>query len=515
MRPASGAASPSDNNTPAELASLVSTQFCQPHEDVSALPLRSSLLCGKQGSVRHFYRREAKSAEVVKLPDISSCVDTNELVSVAPGPLHYDAAGQSRRSAEAREPPTQGRWGDGESACSWPIDTNLATWVTTLSINALGDDVPLDARPGLRAWLLRQQYRVVHPYTNAAPGGWAWTDLPGGVPDADDTPGAMLALTTLSGVAIKHVDSPPIETWKSEAALELVTKESKIERLNRSQNELRTGGDSIFDAACWLKSLQNRDGGTPTFCRGWGALPFDRSSPDLTAHVIRAQRSVMDLSESSWDANLKRPNRRHYPSVDLIDFVANVANGLRFLKRTQRPDGSWLPLWFGNQHAPNDENPTYGTAKVLAAFQALGRMSDESAVRGVRWLVENQNPDGGWGAGPGTPSSVEETALALEALIGVGSGECGARSGRQETPPELPTPHSALPTTITAGLSWLIVRVEDGRFREPSPIGFYFAKLWYFEALYPLIFTVAALRKAVMCENDTTAVPRPSGSGPA
>jgi squalene-hopene/tetraprenyl-beta-curcumene cyclase len=31
---------------------------------------------------------------------------------------------------------------------------------------------------------------------------------------------------------------------------------------------------------------------------------------------------------------------------------------------------------------------------------------------------------------------------------------------------------------------------------EPSPIGFYFAKLWYFERLYPLIFTVAALRRA-------------------
>ena len=72
--------------------------------------------------------------------------------------------------------------------------------MTTLSINALGDDVPLDARPGLRAWLLRQQYRVVHPYTQAAPGGWAWTDLPGGVPDGDDTPGAMLALMNLESV---------------------------------------------------------------------------------------------------------------------------------------------------------------------------------------------------------------------------------------------------------------------------------------------------------------------------
>jgi squalene-hopene/tetraprenyl-beta-curcumene cyclase len=35
--------------------------------------------------------------------------------------------------------------------------------------------------------------------------------------------------------------------------------------------------------------------------------------------------------------------------------------------------------------------------------------------------------------------------------------------------------------------------VENGAFRDPAPIGFYFAKLWYFERLYPLIFTVGAL----------------------
>ena len=45
------------------------------------------------------------------------------------------------------------------------------------------------------------------------------------------------------------------------------------------------------------------------------------------------------------------------------------------------------------------------------------------------------------------------------------------------------------------GLTWLIDRVEDGTWREPAPIGFYFARLWYFERLYPLIFTVGALRQ--------------------
>ena len=352
---------------------------------------------------------------------------------------------------------------------SWPIDTNLATWVTTLSINALGDDVPLDARPGLRAWLLRQQYRVVHPYTNAAPGGWAWTDLPGGVPDADDTPGAMLALMNLESVprpSGSGCDQPtePLPDGR--------------------------GTDSLVAAIHWLLNLQNRDGGWPTFCRGWGTLPFDRSSPDITAHVIRC-------IEERWPKGLYE----RFSEWDVGRMCSALARSFWFLKRQQRADGSWLPLWFGNQHAPNDENPTYGTAKVLGAFQALGRMSDESAVRGVRWLVENQNPDGGWGAGPGTPSSVEETALALEALVGsgewgVGSETVQSQESRVESS-ELPTPHSPLPTSIEAGLSWLIARVEDGRFREPSPIGFYFAKLWYFEALYPLIFTVAALRKAV------------------
>lgn len=79
---------------------------------------------------------------------------------------------------------------------SWPIDTNLATWVTTLSVNALSRLDADSARP-LREWLLNQQYLREHHYTGAAPGGWAWTDLPGGVPDADDTAGAVLALSRL------------------------------------------------------------------------------------------------------------------------------------------------------------------------------------------------------------------------------------------------------------------------------------------------------------------------------
>jgi squalene-hopene/tetraprenyl-beta-curcumene cyclase len=35
-----------------------------------------------------------------------------------------------------------------------------------------------------------------------------------------------------------------------------------------------------------------------------------------------------------------------------------VHRGLAYLARQQRADGAWLPLWFGNQYAPEDANPT-------------------------------------------------------------------------------------------------------------------------------------------------------------
>ena len=39
----------------------------------------------------------------------------------------------------------------------------------------------------------------------------------------------------------------------------------------------------------------------------------------------------------------------------------------------------------------------------------------------------------------------------------------------------------------------LIESARLGRHHTAWPIGFYFAKLWYYEKLYPLIYTVRAL----------------------
>jgi squalene-hopene/tetraprenyl-beta-curcumene cyclase len=322
--------------------------------------------------------------------------------------------------------------------------------LTTLAVNALGDEVRSEgfgcaAAQRIVRWLLDQQHRALHPYTQAAPGGWAWTDLSGGVPDADDTAGALLALKVLA---------PGLET-----------------------------APAIHPGVRWLLGVQNRDGGIPTFCRGWGALPFDRSSPDLTAHALRAW--------SAWREQLPPALRQQ---VDRA-----MARALSFLARTQRPDGAWSPLWFGNQHAPNEDNLTYGTSRVLRALTEVAQASSGQAKpcsaslepiltmirRAAQWLLEAQRDDGGWGGAARVAASTEETALAVEALA---AWAC--------SPLALSAESDRVRQSIARGLHWLIERIESGQWTQPAPIGFYFAKLWYFERLYPLVFTVGALNQA-------------------
>ena len=317
---------------------------------------------------------------------------------------------------------------------SWPIDTNLATWVTTLAVNALGPSIhevmSAEERGRILDWLLGQQYRTVHPYTNAAPGGWAWTDLPGGVPDADDTAGALLALKQLDD------RSPRVR----EAAIAGVK---------------------------WLLDLQNRDGGIPTFCRGWTNLPFDRSSPDITAHALRA-----------WFAW-----QRELPITTLSQTNSASVKALRFLKTAQHEDGTWLPLWFGNQSESDDGNPTYGTTQVERAFADLQAKDHARADSpGLMWLLSVQRTDGSWSGGVKGGSSVEETALATGTL---------ARFSKQ-------TAESA--DSIRHATDWLLRRVEEDTWTQPAPIGFYFAKLWYYERMYPMVFTVAALEAVARLE---------------
>jgi squalene-hopene/tetraprenyl-beta-curcumene cyclase len=53
---------------------------------------------------------------------------------------------------------------------------------------------------------------------------------------------------------------------------------------------------------------------------------------------------------------------------------------------------------------------------------------------------------------------------------------------------------TAIEEAVAGGVAWLIEKTQHGKSTPPAPIGLYFARLWYFERLYPLIFALAALR---------------------
>ena len=300
---------------------------------------------------------------------------------------------------------------------SWPIDTNLSMWLTSLAAKVFPT-----VSSQLLTLLLRSATTSVHPFTGAAPGGWGWSDLSGSVPDGDDTSGALVALHHLT----QGKSSPEIEKG------------------------LR-----------WLMGLQNRDGGMPTFCKGWGKLPFDRSTPDITAHAILA----MGLWLPSLNGRLK------------ADVQKALDRMLTWMDRTQASSqhSGWTPLWFGDQDAADELAPVYGTATAIdylmsSHLPAATRLAQSQ----IDFILCTQNADGGWGGNKGVKSKVTYTSRALAALA------------------HFPSQYD---TEKQRGWDYLYQRFKAGTLYDREPIGLYFSRLWYSEELYNILFLLNAIKR--------------------
>ena len=318
---------------------------------------------------------------------------------------------------------------------SWPIDTDLSTWVTTSSVKALGSQMAKVFSPleigSIISHLKSIQYKEVHPFNLAQPGGWGWTNYSGSVPDVDDTAGAILALL----------------------------------ELYQSDNKDTT---AIINGCQWLITLQNKDGGFPTFCKGWGRLPFDSSCADLTGHALLALTRSREILDDKMTIDLKK-------AVEQC-----VARSFGFLWKNQQDNGSWYPLWFGNQMSSENKNPVYGTAKVAIYLNDsilcdsledhLKRNIGQMLTRAQDYLLKQQNVNGSWGGEIAIQGTIEESGLAISALAGKDQQAC------------------------LRGLEWLENEYTNNGLRS-NPIGLYFAMLWYDEKLYPLIYYIEALRR--------------------
>lgn len=305
---------------------------------------------------------------------------------------------------------------------SWPIDTNLSGWLTSLAAKVLpmeSDTLPFTLH--LSDLIKRNATTTVHPFTGAAPGGWGWSDLSGSVPDGDDTSGALVAL----------------------------------HHLNQGE-----GSTEVKNGLKWLMWLQNNDGGMPTFCKGWGKLPFDRSSPDITAHAILA----MGLWLPSLEGRLK------------ADVQKSLDRMLMWMEKTLTVGDNcgWTPLWFGDQDAADEKAPVYGTATAIDYLMSTQHpVATRLAQSQIGFILRCQNEDGGWGGKKDVKSKVTYTCRALAALSHFPNQNEDARE---------------------RGWNYLYQRFRAGTLYDREPIGLYFSRLWYSEELYNVLFLLNALK---------------------
>lgn len=256
-------------------------------------------------------------------------------------------------------------------------------WDTALAANALVEAGRPADHPALQKaaeWLIDKQilvpgdWRVKRPDT--PPAGWPFQYGNDFYPDVDDSAMVMMALHKIEGA----------EPGRKRVALE---------------RGLR-----------WVLSMQGRDG-------GWGSFDADNDRLVLNNIPFADHGALLDPSTEDLTG-------RALEMLGTLGFTPTYAparRGIDFLRRAQREDGSWYGRWGANH--------IYGTWSVLRGLRAIGEdLSRDYVRRAVGWLEAKQNPDGGWGesmasyhnpelAGVGD-SIPSQTAWALMGLFAAG-----------------------------------------------------------------------------------------------
>ena len=271
---------------------------------------------------------------------------------------------------------------DGEAYCQ-PCVSPI--WDTGLACHALlevgGDRAVAEAKRGLD-WLVPKQILDVRgdwiaQRPDVRPGGWAFQYANPHYPDVDDT--AVVAMA--------------------------------FDRMQEAGQGDYAG--AIDRAREWIVGMQSVNG-------GWGAFDADNEFYYLNNIPFADHGALLDPPTEDVSA------RCLSMLAQLGDLKSAAAErALAYLRRTQRPDGSWYGRW--------GMNYIYGTWSVLCALNAADVKPEAPEMRkAVEWLAAIQNADGGWGEDGSSyklnyhgyeaaPSTASQTAWAVLGLMAAGA----------------------------------------------------------------------------------------------
>ena len=156
-----------------------------------------------------------------------------------------------------------------------------------------------------------------------------------------------------------------------------------------------------------------------------GVSPRSFGGRDLVAALLRRRRS-----DGSFDrlVNLTAFGVLALRAAALPASSPAVRGAVRFLLRQQNSDGGWS---FGGRGGPSGLDDT--SAPLQAIVAAGGRGSD-AVRRAATFLRGRQNPDGGFPLSPGGASNAQSTAWVAQALVAGGRDPDAVRRDGSRSP---------------------------------------------------------------------------------